>query len=128
MLDPIFRPIIHNPLDAAGRWLAGIGLSPNQVTIAGLGLGSRCRDCYRFRRFRNRAVPISSEPNSRWSRWCRGARDDANRPGGVPRASRNSLVVLRRTWKELYSRFVALRQIKPQVLAIDIGSSEDGGH
>ena len=39
MLDPIFRPIIHNPLDAAGRWLAGIGLSANQVTIAGLGLG-----------------------------------------------------------------------------------------
>ena len=39
MLDPIFRPIIHKPLDAAGRWLAGIGLSPNQVTIAGLGLG-----------------------------------------------------------------------------------------
>src|SRR6516164_1144999 len=39
MLDPIFRPIIHKPLDAAGRWLAGIGLSPNQVTIAGFGLG-----------------------------------------------------------------------------------------
>ena len=39
MLDPIFRPIIHKPLDAAGRWLAGIGLNANQVTIAGLGLG-----------------------------------------------------------------------------------------
>src|SRR5215813_13737788 len=39
MLDPIFRPIIHNLLDAAGRWLAGMGLSANQVTIAGLGLG-----------------------------------------------------------------------------------------
>jgi phosphatidylglycerophosphate synthase len=39
MLDPIFRPIIHKPLDAAGRWLAGMGLSANQVTIAGLGLG-----------------------------------------------------------------------------------------
>src|SRR5262249_33395591 len=39
MLDPIFRPIIHKPLDAGGRWLAGIGLNANQVTIAGLGLG-----------------------------------------------------------------------------------------
>jgi phosphatidylglycerophosphate synthase len=39
MFDPIFRPIIHKPLDAAGRWLAGMGLSANQVTIAGLGLG-----------------------------------------------------------------------------------------
>jgi len=39
MLDPIFRPIIHKPLDAAGRWLAGMGLSANQVTVAGLGLG-----------------------------------------------------------------------------------------
>jgi phosphatidylglycerophosphate synthase len=39
MLDPIFRPIIHKPLDAAGRRLAGIGLRANQVTIAGLGLG-----------------------------------------------------------------------------------------
>ena len=39
MLDPIFRPILHKPLDAAGRWLAGLGLSANQVTIAGLGLG-----------------------------------------------------------------------------------------
>ena len=39
MLDPIFRPIIHKPLDAVGRWLAGIGLSANQVTFAGLGLG-----------------------------------------------------------------------------------------
>jgi hypothetical protein len=33
------NPIIHKPLDAAGRWLAGMGLSANQVTIAGLGLG-----------------------------------------------------------------------------------------
>ena len=39
MFDPVFRPIIHGPLDAAGRWLAGIGLSANHVTIAGLGLG-----------------------------------------------------------------------------------------
>src|SRR5262249_39313663 len=39
MLDPIFRPIMHEPLDAAGRWLAGMGLCANQVTIAGLGLG-----------------------------------------------------------------------------------------
>ena len=39
MLDPIFRPLIHPPLDAAGRWLAGMGLSANQVTVAGLGLG-----------------------------------------------------------------------------------------
>jgi phosphatidylglycerophosphate synthase len=39
MLDPIFRPIIRRPLDATGRWLAGIGLSANHVTIAGLGLG-----------------------------------------------------------------------------------------
>jgi hypothetical protein len=39
MLDPIFRPIIRKPLDAAGRWLAGMGLSANHVTIAGLGLG-----------------------------------------------------------------------------------------
>ena len=39
MLDPIFRPILHKPLDATGRWLAGLGLSANQVTIAGLGLG-----------------------------------------------------------------------------------------
>ena len=39
MLDPVFRPLIHKPLDAAGRWLAGMGLSANQVTIAGLGLG-----------------------------------------------------------------------------------------
>ena len=39
MPDPVFRPLIHKPLDAAGRWLAGMGLSANQVTIAGLGLG-----------------------------------------------------------------------------------------
>ena len=39
MLDPIFRPIIHKPLDAAGRWLAWMGLSANHVTVAGAGLG-----------------------------------------------------------------------------------------
>ena len=39
MLDPAFRPLIKKPLDAAGRWLAGLGLNANQVTIAGLGLG-----------------------------------------------------------------------------------------
>jgi phosphatidylglycerophosphate synthase len=39
MLDSIFRPIILKPLDAAGRRLAGIGLSANHVTIAGVGLG-----------------------------------------------------------------------------------------
>jgi phosphatidylglycerophosphate synthase len=39
MLDPAFRPIIQKPLNAAGRWLAGMGLSANHVTIAGLVLG-----------------------------------------------------------------------------------------
>jgi phosphatidylglycerophosphate synthase len=39
MLDPVFRPLMQKPLDAAGRWLAGMGLSANQVTLAGLGLG-----------------------------------------------------------------------------------------
>jgi phosphatidylglycerophosphate synthase len=39
MLDPAFRSLIKKPLDAAGRWLAGLGLNANQVTIAGLGLG-----------------------------------------------------------------------------------------
>jgi len=40
MLDPIFRPIIHNPLDAAGRWLAGIGLSPIRSPLLALALVS----------------------------------------------------------------------------------------
>ena len=39
MLDPAFRPAIQKPLNAAGRWLAGMGLSANHVTIAGLVLG-----------------------------------------------------------------------------------------
>ena len=24
MLDPVFRPVIHKPIDAAARWLAGM--------------------------------------------------------------------------------------------------------
>ena len=39
MFDPVFRPIIDKPLDAAGRWLAGMGLTANQITITGVGLG-----------------------------------------------------------------------------------------
>ena len=40
MLDPAFRPVIQKPLNAAGRWLAGMGLSANHVTIAASSLVS----------------------------------------------------------------------------------------
>lgn len=36
MLDTFIRPLINPPLNAAGRALAGIGVSANAVTLAGL--------------------------------------------------------------------------------------------
>jgi phosphatidylglycerophosphate synthase len=39
MLDAAMRQIIDPPLNRLGRWLAGLGLSANQITLAGLGLG-----------------------------------------------------------------------------------------
>lgn len=39
MLDRYLRPWIDPPLDAVGRRLARTGLSPDAVTLAGLGLG-----------------------------------------------------------------------------------------
>jgi phosphatidylglycerophosphate synthase len=39
MLDPLLRPIIDPPLARAGRWLAGLGLTANQMTLAGLAVG-----------------------------------------------------------------------------------------
>jgi phosphatidylglycerophosphate synthase len=39
MFDSTLRPIIDPPLQVLGRVLAATGLSANQVTLAGLGLG-----------------------------------------------------------------------------------------
>src|SRR5438128_2466623 len=39
MLDPLLRRLIDPPLDRAGRWLAGRGLTANQTTLAGLAVG-----------------------------------------------------------------------------------------
>ena len=36
MLDTVLRPLISRPLDAAGRLLAGTGVSADAVTLAGL--------------------------------------------------------------------------------------------
>lgn len=39
MLDAMLRPLIDPPLNAAGRALARRGVTPNAVTLAGLGFG-----------------------------------------------------------------------------------------
>jgi phosphatidylglycerophosphate synthase len=39
MFDPLMRRLIDPPLDRAGAWLAGRGLTANQATIAGLAVG-----------------------------------------------------------------------------------------
>jgi phosphatidylglycerophosphate synthase len=39
MLDGLMRSAIDAPLNRGGRWLAGLGASANQVTLAGLGFG-----------------------------------------------------------------------------------------
>lgn len=39
MLDARLRPLIDPPLNAAGRWLAGLGIGANAVTLSGIGLG-----------------------------------------------------------------------------------------
>jgi len=39
MFDAKLRPLIDPPLNAAGRWLARIGIGANSVTIAGIVLG-----------------------------------------------------------------------------------------
>lgn len=39
MLDPLMRRLIDPPLDRAGAWLAGRGVSANRVTFAGLCVG-----------------------------------------------------------------------------------------
>lgn len=39
MLDARLRPLIDPPLNAAGRWLARLGVTANQLTFAGLALG-----------------------------------------------------------------------------------------
>jgi phosphatidylglycerophosphate synthase len=39
MLDPLLRRLIDPPLDRAGAWLAGRGLTANQATLAGLAVG-----------------------------------------------------------------------------------------
>lgn len=39
MFDAKLRPLIDPPLNAAGRWLAGIGIGANSVTIVGIVLG-----------------------------------------------------------------------------------------
>ncbi|MHA6326394.1 CDP-alcohol phosphatidyltransferase family protein [Roseivivax sp. CAU 1753] len=39
MFDARIRPLIDPPLDAAGRSLAGVGVTANAVTLAGLVLG-----------------------------------------------------------------------------------------
>lgn len=39
MFDPLLRRMIDPPLDRAGGWLAARGASPNQMTLAGLGVG-----------------------------------------------------------------------------------------
>ena len=39
MLDPLLRPFIDPPLNRLGYGLAGLGVTPNAVTLIGLGLG-----------------------------------------------------------------------------------------
>lgn len=39
MLDATIRPFIDPPLNAVGRWLAGLGISANTVTLAGFTVG-----------------------------------------------------------------------------------------
>lgn len=39
MLDPLARRVIDPPLNAAGQWLAGLGLSANAMTISGFVIG-----------------------------------------------------------------------------------------
>ncbi len=39
MFDAKLRPLIDRGLDPIGRWLAGLGVSANHVTIAGAGFG-----------------------------------------------------------------------------------------
>ena len=39
MLDASARRLIDPPLNAAGRWLAARGITPNGVTLIGLGIG-----------------------------------------------------------------------------------------
>lgn len=39
MFDAKLRPLIDPPLNAAGRWLAGMGIGANAVTLAGVVLG-----------------------------------------------------------------------------------------
>ena len=40
MLDPLARRLIDRPLDVAGRWLAGLGVAANTVTVAGFAFGA----------------------------------------------------------------------------------------
>ena len=39
MFDARLRPLIDPPLNAAGRWIAGRGISANAVTLIGLAFG-----------------------------------------------------------------------------------------
>ncbi|UYN93305.1 MAG: CDP-alcohol phosphatidyltransferase family protein [Enhydrobacter sp.] len=39
MFDPLLRRLIDPPLDPVGAWLGRCGVSPNQVTLAGLVIG-----------------------------------------------------------------------------------------
>lgn len=39
MLDAKLRPLIDPPLNAAGRFIAGLGVSANQVTLIGMMIG-----------------------------------------------------------------------------------------
>ncbi|MCA3558459.1 MAG: CDP-alcohol phosphatidyltransferase family protein, partial [Rhodobacter sp.] len=39
MLDARMRRLIDPPLTGAGLWLAGLGVSANALTLAGLALG-----------------------------------------------------------------------------------------
>lgn len=39
MLDAKLRPLIDPPLNAVGRWLAGLGVTANALTFTGLALG-----------------------------------------------------------------------------------------
>ena len=45
MLDTFARRLIDPPLDAAGRRLAGRGITPNQITLAGLAIGLAAAAC-----------------------------------------------------------------------------------
>lgn len=40
MFDPLMRRLIGPPLDPVGAWLATRGISANQVTLAGLAIGT----------------------------------------------------------------------------------------